>query len=312
MTAGSQEYPSVVIDESGNFVIVWQHERDGNFDIYFQMYNSSNEAMGNNQKVNDDASTADQIDPSIAMDGNGNFIIAWEDWRNGNPDIYFQLFNSSGVAVGSNARANDNIGTTIQRFPSVAMNGRGDFVIAWEDYRFGCDNPDVFGQRYHSDGTPWGDNYRIVTNGPNYGEKAPTVTSTAETIIFSWIDNRDSVDGRWNVFGKIATWDWEGVVNVRERSDKYASKPPGFELLQNYPNPFNSTTTIYFSIPQMGKVKIALYDILGREIETISDELYSAGNHQITYNANERTSGIYGIKMKAGKFTQSKKGILLK
>ncbi|UCE05436.1 MAG: T9SS type A sorting domain-containing protein [bacterium] len=317
MANGLQEYPSVIMDERGNFVIVWQHKRDSNFNIYYQMYNSYGEALGSNQKVNDDAGPADQIYPSIAVDENGNFIIAWEDWRNGNPDIYFQWYQSSGVARGGNVKSNDDIGTTIQRYPAAAMSGEGNFVIAWEDYRFGWENPDVLGQRYQPDGTPWGDNYRIVINGPNFGEKAPAVTATSEMIIFSWIDNRDSTDGRWNVFGKIATWDWEGVVSVNEKLVENIWKPQDFKFSQNYPNPFNPTTVLEYSLPKTSHVQLIIYNLLGRQVKTLVDVEQSAGHFQVTWDGTDEhnlpvAAGLYLCRMEAGEVVKVIKLALVK
>ncbi len=96
VTGGSDQYdPSIAMDDNGNFVIVWEDWRNGNGDIYYQRYNSSGEAEGVSTKVNDEVSMASQwfhssISPSVAMDSSGNFIIVWEDGRNGKSDIYYQ------------------------------------------------------------------------------------------------------------------------------------------------------------------------------------------------------------------------------
>ena len=308
----AQEYPSVIMNESGDFVIVWQDKRDGNSDIYYQIYNSSGVAQGVNKKVNDDSGTADQMHPSIAMDESSNFIIVWEDWRNGNPDIYFQLYNFAGIALGGNTRSNDDIGNTLQRLPATAMNGDGKFVIVWEDYRFGWDNPDILGQRYYSDGAPWGDNYRIVTNGPNFGEKAPAVSATSGAIIFSWIDNRDSTDGNWNVFGKIATWDWDGTVSVKERLGESEKKLQSFKLLQNYPNPFNPSTTIQFDLPKNSEVTLNIFNILGEEVATLISGRLSAGSYSYEWDASGLASGIYLYRLQAGKYVETRKMVLMR
>lgn len=307
-----QEYPSVITDENGGFIIVWQDKRDGNSNIYYQIYNSSGVAQGVNKKVNDDSGSADQMHPSIAADENGNFIIVWEDWRNGNPDIYFQLYNSSGVAQGNNVKSNDDIGTTWQRLPKVDINGEGKFVIVWEDYRFGWDNPDILGQRYYSDGAPWGENYRIVTNGPNFGEKAPAVSTTSGAIIFSWIDNRDSTDGNWNVFGKIATWDWDGAVSVKEQAGGHARKPQNFALSQNYPNPFNPSTTIEFDLPKTSEVSLKVFNILGEEVATLVSDRLSAGSYFYEWDASGLASGIYLYRLQASDYVETRKMVLMR
>ena len=68
-------------------------------------------------------------------------------------------------------------------------------------------------------------------------------------------------------------------------------------LLQNYPNPFNPTTKISFSIPNSTHVKIIVYDLLGREIQTLVDEIRTSGEHSVIFDANKLASGIYFYKL---------------
>lgn len=88
--------------------------------------------------------------------------------------------------------------------------------------------------------------------------------------------------------------------------------PYSYQLLQNYPNPFNPTTTIEYSIPQKEKVKITIYDIVGREIITLINQIQNAGAYKIKFIANELNSGIYFYKMETGNFSDTKKMLLIK
>jgi parallel beta-helix repeat protein len=88
--------------------------------------------------------------------------------------------------------------------------------------------------------------------------------------------------------------------------------PQIFSLSQNYPNPFNSATVIRYALPEPAHVKIEIFDILGRKVETLIDENQQAGYHQIIWNAAEKSSGIYLYKIEAGSFTETKKMLLLK
>jgi hypothetical protein len=86
-----------------------------------------------------------------------------------------------------------------------------------------------------------------------------------------------------------------------------------FKVYQNYPNPFNPSTTISWHAPVSGWQTIKLFDVLGREIETIVDGYYEAGPHSTLYIANSTLpSGVYFYQLKAGGFVQTKKMILLK
>jgi len=93
--------------------------------------------------------------------------------------------------------------------------------------------------------------------------------------------------------------------------------PQSFSLDQNFPNPFNPTTEIRFTLPRASRVRIDIYDILGRNIRTVLDEPRSAGTHQITFDGragdgSPLATGIYFYRLIADEFSQSRKMLLLK
>jgi photosystem II stability/assembly factor-like uncharacterized protein len=88
--------------------------------------------------------------------------------------------------------------------------------------------------------------------------------------------------------------------------------PSEFKLLQNYPNPFNPSTTFRYSIPTQSKVMIKVYDILGKEIETLVNEEKPVGTYEITWYADQLPSGVYFYQLIAGEYIQTKKMLLLK
>ncbi len=88
--------------------------------------------------------------------------------------------------------------------------------------------------------------------------------------------------------------------------------PEGFSLKQNYPNPFNPNTKIEFSIAMASFVKMAVYDVTGKEVEVLVNENMNAGTFEVDFNASKLTSGVYFCKITAGAFTDVKKMILIK
>lgn len=100
----------------------------------------------------------------------------------------------------------------------------------------------------------------------------------------------------------------EGVTSV----ESSPSLPKAFKLNQNYPNPFNPSTIISYSVPVNSFVTIKVYDIIGREVATLVNNNISAGNHKVTFDAADLSSGIYFYQIRAGNFVQTKKMILLK
>lgn len=100
------------------------------------------------------------------------------------------------------------------------------------------------------------------------------------------------------------------VVEVRE-----LITPPVFEynLEQNYPNPFNPTTNIKYSIRSAGLVSLKVYDLLGREVATLVNQVQQPGEYQVTFNASNLTaSGMYIYRLQSGNFTRTMKMMLVK
>ncbi|MBE2228719.1 MAG: T9SS type A sorting domain-containing protein [Ignavibacteria bacterium] len=88
--------------------------------------------------------------------------------------------------------------------------------------------------------------------------------------------------------------------------------PARFELKQNYPNPFNPNTAIEFSIPKNGFVKLAVYDALGREVNSLLNSELKAGEYKINFSAADLSSGTYYYKLASGDIVETKKMILVK
>lgn len=190
-------YPSIAIGGYGRFVITWMDNRDGNYDIYAQIYDSHGNPQGSNFKVNDDVGTFTQNFPAVAMDDNATFVITWQDDRNGNYDIYAQRYSYGGSPSGSNFRVNDDVGTSYQYYPVVAKDGSGNFVIAWADYRSGAD---IYAQRYSFDGTPAGSNFKVNDDVGSFIQYYPAVTAdNSGNFVITWMDNRD---GNYDIYAQ--------------------------------------------------------------------------------------------------------------
>ena len=182
-----QDHPAIAVDGSANFIITWCDKRNGNQDIYAQRYDSSATALGVNFKVNDDPTATYQRNPAVAADSAGNFIITWEDWRNGiHFDIYVQRYDSSGTPLSINFMVNDDVGYARQDHPDIAIDGDGNFVITWKDYRF-TDYGDIFAQRYDSSGIPLGSNFPVNDNPGAGGCNFPAVAAdNSGNFVVTW------------------------------------------------------------------------------------------------------------------------------
>jgi hypothetical protein len=98
------------------------------------------------------------------------------------------------------------------------------------------------------------------------------------------------------------------ITGVQQTS----SAPTAYSLFQNYPNPFNPSTTISYTLKNNGKVRLSVYDILGREVAVLVNEIQSAGQHEMKFGTAGLSSGIYFYKLQSDGGVLTKKMMLLK
>lgn len=118
-------------------------------------------------------------------------------------------------------------------------------------------------------------------------------------------------DGQLSTAGPAAQ-----ITLVRGRlvsvEDDLKDLPTSFALEQNYPNPFNPTTTIVYDLPSESRVRLAVYDMLGRRISTLVDKIQPPGRHEVSFAAGELTSGLYLYRLEAGDYLESRSMLLAK
>jgi archaellum component FlaG (FlaF/FlaG flagellin family) len=105
--------------------------------------------------------------------------------------------------------------------------------------------------------------------------------------------------------------DWLDIpVSVEDNQSDLL--PASFELMQNYPNPFNPATFIEYQISSTNLVSIKVYDLIGREVAILVNEVKQPGSYQVSFGGENLASGVYFYKMTAGDFSSVKKMNLLK
>lgn len=127
----------------------------------------------------------------------------------------------------------------------------------------------------------------------------------------------DTTTGSGSTIGSTGV---SGLVSIALRTDSLVTNvvsgplqvPAAYRLHQNYPNPFNPSTTIRYDLPETGFVTMKLFDMLGREVVTLVNEVQGAGYRSVVVNAKELASGMYVYTMKAGRFLASKKLLLVR
>lgn len=103
----------------------------------------------------------------------------------------------------------------------------------------------------------------------------------------------------------------DAIITSAEQDNK--DIPAGYALDQNYPNPFNPSTNISFSLPESNRISLEVFDVLGRKVATLhQNELFSAGQHQVSFDASALASGMYIYRLATANYTFSNTMILVK
>jgi hypothetical protein len=106
---------------------------------------------------------------------------------------------------------------------------------------------------------------------------------------------------------------WRRNLSEITRIQNISTETPSkYSLSQNYPNPFNPTTNIKFSIINSGDVKLVVYDIQGREVQTLVDERFQPGTYEAAFDGSSLNNGVYFYKLITGTFTETKKMLMIK
>jgi len=231
-------------------------------------------------------------------------------------DIVFHRSTDGGGTWSSGVRVNqDPINNgKVQYFPAINVDDFGGInVIYYDNRNISSDSMDVYLSRSTDGGTSWTDTRindhrfvpKTVTGAVGSGNQGDNIgiTSIGKKLWPVWMAD---FTGKYQI--------WTAPINISEIGINQISSliPDGFSLLQNYPNPFNPSTVINFSIPKSGLVKLKVYDITGREVEVLVNEIKAAGNYRYDYNSINMNSGIYFYKLESDGFTDIKKMAFIK
>jgi hypothetical protein len=116
--------------------------------------------------------------------------------------------------------------------------------------------------------------------------------------------------GSYSIQGAVVNGRMYGTVSAV--SEVGQGVPQHYSLDQNYPNPFNPVTTIQFRIPASGHVRLAVYDILGREVALLVNKALSVGSYEVQWHADQISSGAYFYRLVAGPFVATRRLTLLR
>lgn len=234
------------------------------------------------------------------------------------PDIILRKSTDDGQTWSSAIRVNQdalNNGKS-QFFTGITVDDFGGVnIIFYDDRNTTIDSSGIFLARSTDAGSTWNE-YEISDHnfkpnaigglGQGYMGDNIDITSSGNKLFPVWMDNSTGNYQIWSVPIEI--------LSVGVNGEDYASIPSEFNLKQNFPNPFNPTTNIEFSLPYNTDVLLKVYDLTGKEIVTLINEMKTTGNHKINFDAAEYnlSSGVYFYSLTANGFTQTKPMMLLK
>jgi len=211
---------------------------------------------------------------------------------------------SAGIRVNQDGLNNGKL----QYFPALHIDdGGGVNVIYYDDRDTQSDSATVYLSRSTDGGTTWRD-YRVSDRtfrptpigglGQGYQGDNIGLTSIGDTLWPVWMDNRTGTYQLWTSPLRISTLG----TSVAE-----APLPERTLLDQNYPNPFNGATVIRYTVHagREGRVRLAVYDLLGREITVLVDGTQGPGERTVIWNGNDAAgrpavSGVYVYRLEAG------------
>lgn len=238
---------------------------------------------------------------SMHIDNSGNIFIAGDGFRStaNNLDMLVVKYNSSGVQQWFAYYNHPTLWidrafvVKTDDFGKVYLGGYSWVTNREYDYNIVCFEPD---------GTFF---WNITYNGPFFK------TDLLYDMVI--VNNRYIYAGGYSR-GITSNNDYAIVkfsqqVNINNISSEIPSE---FNLYQNYPNPFNPVTKIKFDIPQNSFTTLKLYDISGKEVNTLISKNLSAGKYEYTLNASDLNSGIYFYVLYSGDFKFTKKLVLVK
>jgi hypothetical protein len=152
----------------------------------------------------------------------------------------------------------------------------------------------------------------METTAPVAGEFLPTASQWAKRI-YALPTGTNMVQFYYHSgFGNNLFLDSICTGSIVGISNNGGVIPHSYALSQNYPNPFNPSTVIKYSLPKAGLVKLVVFDILGREVRTLVNEIKTAGIYSVNFDASSLASGVYFYRVESGDFVQTKKMLLIK
>lgn len=313
---------SIKVQEENKIIVCgWTYGNGGDFVLMrFNERGMLDNTFGNRGIVITDLYNKYNTSHSVTLSNGGKYIVAGYGYKENktNTDIIIAKYNNDGSidsTFGESGFSFTDINQSDELAWFVATQEDGKIVVT--GYTKSDTSKSVLTIRLNPDGSPDDD---FALNGiavtPVYG-----IDEEGRTLSIQR-------DGKILVSGYASNGQNTDIFVLRLRADNSTSviieHPEEFNLFQNYPNPFNSTTTIKYDLPETlqsptgfgTSVTLIVYDILGRKIKTLVDEVKLPGSYEVKFDASDLSGGVYLYRMIAesasNSYINTRKMILLK
>jgi hypothetical protein len=293
---------------NGEIFIVWWQSG-----IKFDRSTNGGTSFGTDLTISSESSNNYGSFPFICVDYSqgsrrGHVYVVFADDRNGAGDIWLQKSTNGGVNWLVNPIRVNNDVTGDQFWPVVRCDINGDLYVTYYDQQTGLNS---YLARSTDGGFTWTNeilsDMSFFGNSPNsevrFGDYIEMDVHNGR-VVPVWTDDRAGGDNQ-EIYSAIV----EYSVGITQNS---SAVPDNYSLYQNYPNPFNPSTSIKFDIPKQSLVRISVYDVIGREVETLVNKDLFSGEYSVDWNASAFPSGVYFYRINAGQYTEIKKMMLIK
>jgi len=202
-TTGRQNSAAAAMDSDGDFVVTWQSSnQDGDgWGIYAQRFDRTGNPAGFELQVNTQTAN-DQLHPAVAMDSDGGFVVVWDSVVNPlNTGVFARRFTADGVPQGPEFQV-ASYSAYHQRYPTVAIDADGDFVVAWQRLQLISNDWDVYARRFAADGTPHQQEDIRVNTHTALDQARPSVAMDSDGyFVVAWMSEDQDGDG-WGVYAQ--------------------------------------------------------------------------------------------------------------
>ncbi len=196
---GDQGSPVAVGDGYSGTIIAWQDSRGSNYDIYAQRIDPAGTALWPANGVPVCTASSDQISPAAVTDGHGGAIIAWQDSRGSNYDIYAQRIDPAGVVLWTASGVPICTASYDQVSPVLVSDGSGGAIVIWQDRRNGSDY-NIYAQKIGASGTTqWTSNGVAICQAASDQTSVTAVGDTDGGAIVTWQDQRN---GNYDIYAQ--------------------------------------------------------------------------------------------------------------